>query len=188
MVFFVPNGGRQVRVFSGGQLVGRYAGGNWSSESMERVEGALQQLADDDGYDLEVLQRLLRCAFRMSEENLGAIFLVGDADEVLEHSDPPAVSAFASIQGAAVAKLSDAELINFAKQDGATVIDSGGHFRSCKVLLRPAAETRAEIGPGKGARHSSAAKTSAETPCLAIVVSQDGPITAYEGGRRVFSL
>ena len=188
MVFFVPHGGRQVRVFSGGQLVGRYAGGNWSSESMERVDRELGRLAAEDGYDQALLQRLLRGAFRMSEENLGAIFLVGDADHVLEHSDPPVISAFATITGAPVDRLSDAELINFAKQDGATVIDSEGVFRSCKVLLRPAAETPAEIGPGKGARHSSAAKMSAEAGCLAIVVSQDGPITAYEGGRRVFSL
>ncbi|MCP3960559.1 MAG: AMP-binding protein [bacterium] len=188
MVFFVPNGGRQVRVFSDGELVGRYANGNWTSESMERLDGALKRLAAEDGYDLALLQRLLRCAFRMSEDNLGAIFLIGDADLILEHSDPPAVSAFATITGVPADRLSDSELINFAKQDGATVIDRDGHFRSCKVLLRPAAETRAEIGPAQGARHSSAAKMSAEAACLAITVSQDGPITAYESGRRVFSL
>ncbi len=56
------------------------------------------------------------------------------------------------------------------------------------MLRRPAAETKADIGTDKGARHSSAAKMSAEAGCLAITVFQDGPITAYEGGRRVFSL
>ncbi len=188
MVFFVPNGGRQVRVFSDGQLVGRYANGNWSSERMPRVDQALERLATEGDYDLALLRRLLRCAFKMSEQNLGAIFLVGDADQVLEHSDPPAVSAFATIVGTRLSRLSDRELINFAKQDGATVLDSNGRFRSCKVLLRPAAETQADIGPDQGARHSSAAKMSAEVGCLAICVSQDGPITAYEGGRRVFSL
>ncbi len=188
MVFFVPNGGRQVRVFSSGRLVGRYANGYWSTESVERVDQALERLARDHGYDLALLRRLLRCAFRMSEDNLGAIFLVGDAEAVLKQSDPPAISAFANIGSAPVDSLSDSELINFAKQDGATVIDSGGVFRSCKVLLRPAAETKADIGTDKGARHSSAAKMSVEAGCLAITVSQDGPITAYEGGRRVFSL
>ena len=188
MVFFVPNGGRQVRVFSNGRLVGRYANGYWSTESVERVDRALERLAGEGGYDLALLRRLLRCAFRMSENNLGAIFLLGDADAVLAQSDPPAVSAYASISSAPVDSLSDSELINFAKQDGATVIDAGGVFRSCKVLLRPAAETQAEIGTDKGARHSSAAKMSAEAGCLAITVSQDGPITAYEGGQRVFSL
>ncbi len=188
MVFFVPNGGRQVRVFSRGELIGRYANGNWSSESMDQVDRAMRSLAADDRYDFRLLQRLLRCAFRMSEENLGAIFMVGNADLILQRSDPPAVSAFASIISTPLDRLSDPELINFARQDGATVIDSDGWFRSCKVLLRPAADTRAEIRPHQGARHSSAAKMSAEVDCLAICVSQDGPITCYKSGKRVFSL
>jgi len=56
------------------------------------------------------------------------------------------------------------------------------------VLLRPLATTEAEVGLGKGARHSSAAKISAEAQSLAIAVSQDGPITVYDNGRRVLSL
>lgn len=63
-----------------------------------------------------------------------------------------------------------------------------GRLRGAKVLLRPAPETRAEIGPGKGARHSSAAKMSAEAQCLAITVSQDGPISAYFRGGLILSL
>ena len=61
-------------------------------------------------------------------------------------------------------------------------------IRFAQSQIRTFAETQADIGTGKGARHSSAAKMSAEAGCLAITVSQDGPITAYEGGRRVFSL
>jgi DNA integrity scanning protein DisA with diadenylate cyclase activity len=56
------------------------------------------------------------------------------------------------------------------------------------ALLRPGADTQADIGPGKGARHSSAAKMSAQAQCLAITVSQDGPITIYDSGQRVLSL
>ena len=56
------------------------------------------------------------------------------------------------------------------------------------VLLRPDAATRADVGPGKGARHSSASKMSAEAQALAITVSQDGPITVYDRGRRVLAL
>ena len=39
IVFFVPAGGRQVRVFSDGQLVGRYANGSWSTESIPKLMG-----------------------------------------------------------------------------------------------------------------------------------------------------
>jgi DNA integrity scanning protein DisA with diadenylate cyclase activity len=107
---------------------------------------------------------------------------------ILERSDSPEIGSVATIVGADIERLSDQELTNFAKQDGATVIDARGRFRGCMVLLRPSANTKADIGLGKGARHSSAAKTSAEAQCLAIAVSQDGPITVYDCGRRVLSL
>jgi DNA integrity scanning protein DisA with diadenylate cyclase activity len=188
VVFFVPTGGRQVRVFANGQLVGRYANGDWSPDSMLRVDEAVAQLAEEKNYDLNLVRRVLRCAFQMSERNLGAIFIVGNADDILEHSDASEISHFAAIVSAKMEQLSDQELINFAKQDGATVIDVQGQFRGCMVLLRPDADTQAEIGPGKGARHSSAAKMSAEVQCLAITVSHDGPITIYDSGRRVLSL
>jgi DNA integrity scanning protein DisA with diadenylate cyclase activity len=188
VVFAVPSGGGQVRVFANGQLVGRYANGDWSPDNISRVDEFVAQLASQKQYDPTLVQRVLRCAFQMSEENLGAIFLLGDANAILERSDASEISPFAAFIGAELAQLSDEELINFAKQDGATVLDARGQFRGCMVLLRPRADTPAEIGPGKGARHSSAAKMSAEAQCLAITVSQDGPITVYDCGRRVLSL
>jgi long-chain acyl-CoA synthetase len=188
LVFFVPTGGKQVRVFADGQLVGRYANGDWSPENIGRVTQVVTHLAEQKNYAPALVNRILRCAFQMSEENLGAIFTVGHADAILKHADAPEISHFALVVGTELAHLSDRELINFARQDGATVIDAQGKFRGCMVLLRPDANTQAEIGSGKGARHSSAAKISAETQCLAITVSQDGPITIYDNGRRVLSL
>lgn len=188
VVFFVPAGGRQVRVFADGQLVGRYADGDWSPDNIAVIHTVVTRLAEEKNYDTALIHRLLRCAFQMSEENLGAIFMLGEANAILERSDVSETSAFAAIISIDLQHLSDHELINFAKQDGATIIDMQGQFRNCMVLLRPDANTQAEIGPGKGARHSSAAKMSAEAQCLAIIVSQDGPITIYEGGRRLLSL
>jgi long-chain acyl-CoA synthetase len=188
VVLFVPPGGRQVRVFADGQPVGRYANGNWSPESVSCDQDAVQRLAEQRGYSLELLEKILRCAFLMSEKNLGAIFVIGDADAVLARSDSAELGSYATIVNTDVRDLTDDELINFAKQDGATVIDAGGRFRGCMVLLRPSADTEAEVGLGRGARHSSAAKISAEAQSLAITVSQDGPVTVYDNGRRVLSL
>jgi hypothetical protein len=107
---------------------------------------------------------------------------------ISQHCDASELGSFATIIDADLERLSERELINFARQDGATVIDRHGKFRGCMVLLRPAANTEAEVGLGKGARHSSAAKISAEAQCLTVVVSQDGPITVYKRGQRVLSL
>lgn len=188
LVFFVPPGGRQVRVFNDGQLVGRYANGNWTAEGLSCDQAAVQRLAEQRNCELELLERVLHCSFLMSERNLGAIFVLGDADAILERSDSPVLGAHATIASADVHSLTEEQLINLAKQDGATLIDAGGRFRGCMVLLRPLATTEAEVELGKGARHSSAAKISAEAQALAIAVSQDGPITVYDNGRRVLSL
>ncbi|MDM8519586.1 AMP-binding protein [Anaerolineales bacterium HSG6] len=188
IVFFVPAGGRQIRVFANGDLVGRYADGDWSPERISHIDQTVTQLGREKRYDFKLVQRILRCAFQMSERNLGAIFILGSADTVLEKSDTSEISSFATITKRPLDQLSDQALINFAKQDGATVIDNQGDFWGCMVLLRPDANTQAEIGPGKGARHSSAAKMSAEAECLAVTVSQDGPITMYDRGKRVLSV
>ncbi|MEL7060195.1 MAG: AMP-binding protein [Acidobacteriota bacterium] len=189
VVFFVPRGGRQVRVFAGGHLVGRYSSGDWAPENADALDVQVAALAEDRPWDAPTVRRLLRCAFRMSENNQGAIFVIGDADAVLARSDSPDISHFAWMASKPIAELYDEELINFAKQDGATVLDAATRrFRGCMVLLRPDASTEAEIGRGRGARHSSAAKMSAEVGALAITVSQDGPITVYDSGRRVLSL
>ena len=187
VVFFVPPKGGQVRVFADGYLVGRYANGDWAPDDLSRVDEVVAQLAGK-GYDQALVNRILCCAYQMSGENLGAIFLLGDADSILRHSDASEIRSFAAFDSVDSSELSDRELTNFAKQDGAVVIDTSGRVEGCMVQLRPKADTRAEIGPGKGARHSSAAKMSAELQCLAVTVSQDGPITVYEGGKRILYL
>ena len=188
VIFSIPPGGRQVRVFADGQLVGRYVNGRWLRENADKIDTAVADLAQHKEFDVHLLRRLLRCAFKMSEKNLGAILLLGDADAILERSDRSEIQNVATVVSVALADLFDEELICFAKQDGATVIDTNGELRGFMVLLRPAAATRAQIEPGKGARHSSAAKISAETDSIAITISEDGPISVYDAGQRVLSL
>lgn len=152
---------------------------------MPEFDKLITALSSKHGYDLDLVHRVLSCAFRMSELHYGAIFMMGDADDILLRSDPPRIVDHVAIATVAVAMLSDEELINFAKQDGATIVDLRGEFRGCMVLLRPQPGTRAEVKPGMGSRHTSAAKMSAETGSLAVVVSQDGHISVYDQGRHL---
>lgn len=188
VAFCVPPGGRRVKVFAGGTVVGEFEQGDWRIESLPDLDEIATHLVHDEGYDPELLERILNCAFRMSEENLGAIFMIGDADAILLRSDPVATTGEITVAAAHIADLTDQELINFARQDGATIIDVRGEFRGCMVMLRPQPNTPAEIELGRGTRHTTAAKMSAETHSLAITISQDGPITVYENGRKVLRL
>ncbi|MBU0490852.1 MAG: DNA integrity scanning protein DisA nucleotide-binding domain protein [Chloroflexi bacterium] len=188
VVFFVPPQGHRVKVFAHGALVGEFVRGDWVMRDAPHIDRSVTAIAQGQHYDLALVQRVLSVAFQMSEMNLGAIFMVGDADDILNRSDPPKISAYAAIQSANIYALSDQELINFAKQDGATIVDARGAFKGCMVLLRPQPHTVADTLPGEGARHTSAAKMSAETGSMAVVVSQDGPISIYQGGKLILRL
>ncbi|MBI3942635.1 MAG: DNA integrity scanning protein DisA nucleotide-binding domain protein [Chloroflexi bacterium] len=185
LAFFVPQGGRRVKLFAGGYIVGHFSNGDWHCETIPTFDKLITGLSAQRGFDLHLVQRVLSCAFRMSELHYGAIFMLGDADDILSRSDPPRIADHVAIATVAVAMLSDEELINFAKQDGATIVDVRGDFRGCMVLLRPQPGTHAEVKPGMGARHTSAAKMSAETGSLAVVVSQNGHISVYDQGRHL---
>jgi len=188
VVFFVPPQGQRVKVFANGALVGEFIRGDWVVRDVPHIDRSVTEIARSKGYDIRLVQRVLGVAFQMSEMNLGAIFMVGDADDILTRSDPPKISAYAAIESANIYALSDQELVNFAKQDGATVVDARGAFKGCMILLRPQPHTPADIQPGEGARHTSAAKMSAETGSMAVVVSQDGPISIYQDGRLILRL
>lgn len=188
VVFYVPPGGRRVKVFAAGTVAGEFEQGDWRVETMPDLDRIVTRFIRDEGYDPELLARILNCAIKMGEQNLGAIFMIGDADAILTRSDPMPIANHVAVAIAHVGDLTDDELINFARQDGATIIDVRGEFRGCMVMLRPQAGTAAEIELGRGTRHATAAKMSAEANCLAITVSQDGPITVYESGRKVLRL
>ncbi|HBY96201.1 MAG: DNA integrity scanning protein DisA nucleotide-binding domain protein [Ardenticatenaceae bacterium] len=188
VAFCLPAGGRRVKVLAAGTIVGAFEQGDWRVETLPDLDEIATHLVHDEGYDPELLERILNCAFRMSAQNLGAIFMIGDADAILLRSDPLPIVGDITVATAHVADLTDDELINFARQDGATIIDVRGEFRGCMIMLRPQPNTPAEIELGRGTRHATAAKMSAETHALAITVSQDGPITVYDGGRKVLRL
>ena len=64
--------------------------------SAEDVRAYFDAGASIVGIGSGLVRRVLGCAFQMSEKNLGAIFIVGNADDILEHSDAPEINHFAS--------------------------------------------------------------------------------------------
>lgn len=82
----------------------------------------------------------------------------------------------------------DEEVINFAKEDGATIFDSQGFPRSFMAILKPGLVESLDFDLGIGSRHLNAQCFSAEEKCLAVVVSEDGAVTAYCDGKKVHTL
>jgi DNA integrity scanning protein DisA with diadenylate cyclase activity len=71
---------------------------------------------------------------------------------------------------------------------GATLVDASGHLVKTGVHLTSSvrAEEEVRIHRGRGTRHSSAKRVSFdERDTIVFVVSEDGPVTVYAGGRTL---
>ncbi len=73
-----------------------------------------------------------------------------------------------------------------AQTDGATIFDAEGVLQTMGVRLVPSADAEAEVDSIGGMRHTSARRYSHDDPrANVIVVSDDGPVTLFRGGRIV---
>jgi hypothetical protein len=70
--------------------------------------------------------------------------------------------------------------------DGAAFIDATGVLRQLGVRLIPSARAEETVSPIGGTRHTSARRYSADDPdAIVVVVSDDGPVTVFRGGRVI---
>jgi DNA integrity scanning protein DisA with diadenylate cyclase activity len=70
--------------------------------------------------------------------------------------------------------------------DLACVIHPAGPVERIGVALRPSAEAGAVVDDDRGMRHRSAARYTWDQPgALAVVVSEDGPVTVFRGGKAL---
>lgn len=182
----------EIKIFDRGILVARYINNSWESNPSDVRKNLLiltsitAEIQKELRLDPNLLSLILNTAIEMSYQRLGAIFMIGDHESVLDRSSKPSFSQLIRLRNCNLNLLERKELVNLAKQDGAVVIDNKGVIRGVGVILRPKPETVAEVYPGDGARHTSAAKITAETRASAIVVSHDGPISIYYKGKRLF--
>jgi hypothetical protein len=67
--------------------------------------------------------------------------------------------------------------------DLATVVDGAGIVHHMGVGLNSSAEADAAVGSTRGMRHRSAARYTYDHPeSVAVVVSEDGPVTVFQHG------
>lgn len=70
-----------------------------------------------------------------------------------------------------------------AHTDGATIFDHAGTLKLMGIRLLPSVEAEAEVRPIGGTRHTSGRRYSYDEPsAVVITVSDDGPVTVFQGG------
>ena len=153
----------------------------------------LKQVLDDNGEKSRIkppiIEKVGRVALMMSELHEGGIFVFFENKNKMQayYSDPlKHMSVDLDIRS--IMDLSDEELVNFANEDGAVLIDHNGNLHSFMAILNPKQFDLQDNEFNFGARHITALAISKETGDLCIVISQDGRITVYMGGETSYQM
>lgn len=143
-----------------------------------------------------VILRVLSLAIELASEGreahpIGAMFVIGDARQVLRHTQQLVLNPFHGFARRLrnILDPSLAETVKeFAMLDGAFVIQADGTIWSAGTYLIPKSRT-IDLPGGLGARHQAAAAITTETKAIAVTVSQStGTVTLFQDGKIVLTL
>jgi len=177
---FVFLGSGRIQVFFRGQRILSYRKAAWHLQLQDFTRG-LAVLAKEHSIHASVLDAVMRIALLLADGGKGTLLTVGDHEGVLTLSDPP-MTAHMRFPPFRLGVVPDEMITGLMAQDGATIISADGTVRQSMTFLRPPVGTEAEEEVGRGAKHSTAAKISQATQCVAIAVSVDGRVTLYGKG------
>lgn len=177
---FVFLGGGRVQVFFNGQRILSYRNAAWHLQPHDLPRG-LTALGKEHSINVGVLDIVMRTALLLADNGKGTLLTVGNDKAVLALGDPPKTSHL-QFPHLRIGEVPDEMITGLMVQDGATIISANGEVIQSMTFLRPPVGTEAEEEVGRGSKHSTAAKISKATQCIAIAVSVDGRVTVYGNG------
>jgi DNA integrity scanning protein DisA with diadenylate cyclase activity len=201
---------QEIKVFAGGTLAFAFSDARWRLLDIPAKFSAwCEAVSATCPSDLAL--RVFRAALNLSEDRKGALFvvlrdpatsvpqLIAPPDRIVEEvaaddpQDPENLSPRLAkrtlhhvVRGQDLADLDDSLLEAVAGLDGAVVIDHQGRLLTFGAILRIAPEALKIARAVEGARTLAALAASYHGPVLK--VSEDGFLTMFLGGRRVWEL
>lgn len=145
-----------------------------------------------DAIPPELLEVVLQIAFEVAREgregsHVGALFVLGDTERVMEHSRPRIINPFHGHgrQERLVYPPENRQTIKqFAQLDGATVVDESGVVVAAGRYVQ--INWDVYLQGGLGGRHLAGASISKDTAALAVVVSSSNVIRVFKSGREIY--
>ncbi|MFQ5656765.1 MAG: DNA integrity scanning protein DisA nucleotide-binding domain protein [Candidatus Methylomirabilales bacterium] len=141
----------------------------------------------------EVFSRVVDLAVELAHEGregrpLGALFVLGDTEAVMEYVDQLVLNPFQGHpeEGRNILDPRIKESVKeFCAIDGAFIIRADGVIVTAGAFLRPPVPGE-ELPQGLGARHAVAASMSASTDAVMVTLSEStGTVRIFAGGRMV---
>ncbi len=201
---------QEIKVFSKGTLAFAFSDARWRLMDIPTKFSAWSRAVGKTRHP-DLASRLFQAALNLGEKRDGALFvvlrdparslpqLVAPADRIIDAvaaddpHDPDNLSPRMAKQalhhlvwGQHLADLDDSVLEALSGIDGAVVTDADGRLLAFGAILRISPETLMAARAIEGARTAAALTASYHGPVLK--VSEDGLLTMYLGGRRVWDL
>ncbi|ELZ08390.1 hypothetical protein C479_13663 [Halovivax asiaticus JCM 14624] len=143
--------------------------------------------------DADVIKAVFEVAINLGKKGqkgkpVGALFVVGDAGNVMNKSRPLSYNPFEKSHVHVGDPIVTVMLKEFSRLDGAFVISDSGKIVSAYRYLEPAAEG-VDIPKGLGARHMAAGAITRDTNSIAVVLSEsDGMVRAFKAGELILEV
>lgn len=140
-----------------------------------------------------VFEQTLTLALELAAEGregrpVGALFIVGDYRNVIQHREQNIINPFRGYSERTRNILDDSmreTVKNFAKLDGAFIIKGNGVIVSAGSHLKPT-KLPEPLPPGLGSRHAAAAGITAQTKSIAITLSEStGTVRIWRRGQII---
>lgn len=209
-VVLVLSPSQEIKVFSEGACAFTFSDARWRlQDTPTKYASWCRAVGPMCASDLA--GRIFRAALNLGEQRHGALFvvlrdpdrsvpqLVAPGDRIVEDvvaddpEDPDNLSPRLAkrslhhlVRGRTIGDLDDTVLEALAGIDGALVTDTDGRLLSIGAILRVAPDTVLNARAVEGARTTAALAASFHGPTLK--VSEDGFLTMFLGGRRVWEL
>jgi len=170
VIFSISSASHLVKIFNEGRLIGRYREGQWEITDYDQLAMHLNQIAGNLNIPTEVVEKAGRCAVRIADLKVKAnfVFYAKEADIRKFNADESA-SLPVKFRKQYICDVSDTDLVNYAKEDGAVLIDKHGVMKSFMAWQNIKAQ---DIGQHTG-------------NILVINVSQNGVMTVYNCGKEI---
>ena len=160
--------------------------GTWTYRSLQELLEKLDQIALKKNLDRKLLHKILSVAINMSNHRKGGTMIIGNHEAIFQQSEPPRLM-LTGLKLLDMKGLQEKHLYNLASQEFALIIGRDGEIKgsSVRLLAKVPDGVTVEVTASDGGRHRSAAEITATTDAISFVVSDDGPITVFEEGKRV---
>ncbi len=190
-----PNG--EIKIFADGRQVFSFLDGRWRlSDAREKYAVWRRAIGNE-----QAAERLFTVALTLAEDRRGALFVVLDDPSIAEQiipagdllTDPAPAATSGGKQGlhyllrdTNLFRLTPAVLESIARIDGAIVSDASGRLLAFGTILRPPAGVEPAAVATEGGRTTAALSASRFGKVL--MVSEDGRVSFFQGGRRAWQL